>query len=598
MKCSKCGAELSDDARFCSFCGNKIEFSSEPPKEENKAKETRQETPFTSSEPSPQILEEVTKGAKFYANKIKARVSALWSSLSTYGKIAAVEIMVFALLLIVALLARKPSAIIVAVFQIAFAVVSILMHKGKIKLNPKQLWLRWLLLGIAALLTILNIASYAWGTSHKSNTANAPVSASSAVTPYGAAECLGQDFTTIQTEFYSSGFTNFKTEEMEDLKPADADKLNTIDSISVNGKTDFEKGQEFNPDDEVLIRYHTYTKCNVTIHIDFVPNLIFSKYDVNLLLNGIESGTLTHGEDQDFKFELDPGEYTLTFESDESSSVKGEVTLSVDCDTEASYKISCSSDKISVETLYVDQLTELADGEVRLNTATSEYKQKNYEDVATALKDLGFTNIQYEILYDIVLGWTDDGEVESVSIAGSTDCSRGDVFPANSEIIITYHMPEEDDPNKPAEDKSDESTSAGATSSDTQDTTESEPNLTVDNCPELADILSNKAENDPSYAAFATKYKGRIIEFDGRIDYCTKHENYSTRFDYLVSAGDYDPDHQIGPAFKFDNVSYSDLHTSLDTVSVGLNVHIVAEVVSYNSSSCLFSLEPVSITGR
>ena len=127
---------------------------------------------------------------------------------------------------------------------------------------------------------------------------------------------------------------------------------------------------------------------------------------------------------------------------------------------------------------------------------------------------------------------------------------------------------------------------------------EPEPNLTVENCPELAAILSNKAEIDASYSAFASKYKGRIIEFDGRIDYSAKHENFKTRFDYLVSAGDYDPDHQIGPSFKFEDVSYSDLHTDLDTVSVGLNVRIVAKVVSFNSNTGLFYLEPVSVTGR
>ncbi len=111
-------------------------------------------------------------------------------------------------------------------------------------------------------------------------------------------------------------------------------------------------------------------------------------------------------------------------------------------------------------------------------------------------------------------------------------------------------------------------------------------------------MLSNKAEIDESYSSFATQYNGRIIEFDGRIDYCTKHGNYNTRFDYLVSAGDYDPNHQVGPSFKFEDVNYTDLHTNLDTVSVGLNVHIVAKVISFDSNSGLFYLEPVSITGR
>ena len=123
-------------------------------------------------------------------------------------------------------------------------------------------------------------------------------------------------------------------------------------------------------------------------------------------------------------------------------------------------------------------------------------------------------------------------------------------------------------------------------------------NLTIENCPELKAILSNKAEIDQSYSDFASKYSGRIIEFDGRIDYCTKHGNYNTRFDYLVSAGDYDPNRQVGPTFKFEDVNYFDLNTNLDTVSVGLNVRIIAKVVSFNSNSGLFYLEPVSVKGR
>lgn len=450
MRCSKCGAELSEDTKFCSYCGNKVEM---PPKQETVSEE---DIPPISLDEQVQDFQNQKEPPKSLADRMKEKTSAKWGKLSTYGKIATVAIAVFALLFIVALLSGKTAAIIIAVLQIALSVVAVLMHRGIIKIEQKKVWLKWLLLGIAALLTVLNVMSYSWGTANKNKptpnqTSDTSIAAVSVAAPYGAAECLEQDYTTIQTAFYAAGFTNIEAEKVEDLQATDVDKVNTIDAISVGGKTDFTKEQEFQSDDEVLIRYHGYAKCNVKIHVDFVPNLIFSKYDVNLLLNGIEQGTLTHGEDQDFELSIDPGEYTLTFESDESSTVKGEVTLTVDCDVEASYKIACSSDKVSVETLYVDRLMELADGEVKLDVAVSEYKHKNYEDVAAALKTLGFTNIKYEVLYDIVLGWTDDGEVESVSIADKTDFNRGDVFPADAEIVITYHMPEDDDPNKTTE---------------------------------------------------------------------------------------------------------------------------------------------------
>lgn len=450
MRCSKCGAELSEDTKFCSYCGNKVEM---PPKQETVSEE---DIPPISLDEQVQDFQNQKEPPKSLANRMKEKTSVKWGKLSTYGKIVTVAIVVFALLFIVALLSGKTAAIIIAVLQIALSVVAVLMHRGIIKIEQKKGWLKWLLLGIAALLTVLNVMSYSWGTENKNKptpnpTSDTSIVAASVAAPYGAAECLEQDYTTIQAAFYAAGFTNIEAEKVEDLQATDVDRVNTIDAISVGGKTDFTKEQEFQSDDEVLIRYHGYAKCNVKIHVDFVPNLIFSKYDVNLLLNGIEEGTLTHGEDQDFEFSIDPGEYTLTFESAESSSVKGEVTLTVDCDIEASYKIACSSDKVSVETLYVDRLTELAGGEVKLDVAASEYKHKNYEDVAAALKTLGFTNIKYEVLYDIVLGWMDDGEVESVSIADKTDFNRGDVFPADAEIVITYHMPEDDDPNKTTE---------------------------------------------------------------------------------------------------------------------------------------------------
>ena len=450
MRCSKCGAELSEDTKFCSYCGNKVEM---PPKQETVSEE---DIPPISLDEQVQDFQNQKEPPKSLADRMREKVSAKWGKLSTYGKIATVAIVVFALLFIVALLSEKTAATIIAVLQIALSVVAVLMHRGIIKIEQKKVWLKWLLLGIAALLTVLNVMSYSWEAENKNKptsnqTSDTSIAAVPVAAPYGAAECLEQDYTTIQAAFYAAGFTNIEAEKVEDLQATDVDKVNTIDAISVDGKTDFTKEQEFQSDDEVLIRYHGYAKCNVKIHVDFVPNLIFSKYDVNLLLNGIEEGTLTHGEDQDFEFSIDPGEYTLTFESAESSSVKGEVTLTVDCDVEASYKIACSSDKVSVETLYVDRLTELADGEVKLDVAASEYKHKNYEDVAAALKMLGFTNIKYEVLYDIVLGWTDDGEVESVSIADKTDFNRGDVFPADAEIVITYHMPEDDDPNKTTE---------------------------------------------------------------------------------------------------------------------------------------------------
>lgn len=655
MRCSKCGAELSEDTKFCSYCGNKIEIL---PKQENVLGEGI--PPISSDEPM-QDFQGQKEALKSLADKIKGKALNQWGKLSTYGKIATVAIAVFALLFIAALLSGKTAAIIISVLQIALATVAVLMHRGTIKLEQKKLWLKWLLLGIAALFTVLNVMSYSWSSESKNkaipnSNSDTSIAATPVAAPYGESECLGQDYSTIQAAFSAAGFTNIEAEKVEDLQAADVDKVNTIDAISVGDKTDFAKDQEFKSDDEVLIRYHGYAKCSVKIHVDFIPNLIFSKYDVNLLVNGIKQGTLAHGEDQDFEFSVDPGEYTLTFESDESSSVNGEVTLKVDCDIEASYEISCYSDKVSVKTLYVDRLTELADGEVKLDVAASEYKHKNYEDVATALKTLGFTNIKYEVLYDIVFGWTDNGEVESVSIDGKTDFNRGNVFSADAEIVIIYHMPEDDDP----------SNITVAKGSDTYDgmnyieverafkdmgftnielgevTTEStshtdgevmlvkidglsfdagdsfEPDkkvyikyyhvevpaaiesITADNNSDFAAILTAEYVDPEKQAAFISAYKGKVVEFDCIVLNLEQNGNYKTRYNYVLVPGE-DTDHIGAALFYLEDMGMFDFKwdsaTRPEYLTVGSRIRLQAEIVSGDDPLYIY-LKPVYTWGR
>ena len=115
-------------------------------------------------------------------------------------------------------------------------------------------------------------------------------------------------------------------------------------------------------------------------------------------------------------------------------------------------------------------------------------------------------------------------------------------------------------------------------------------------------MLSLKDEFDPSIAEFASKYQGRAIEFDGNVAYVSSHEGYSTRFDYLIYAGDYSGSIVSGPSFQFEDVNYYDLHLEGDNVpdsfEVGLNIHVVAKIEQYDSGAGLFKLDPVKITIR
>ncbi|MCH5267713.1 MAG: DUF4839 domain-containing protein [Lachnospiraceae bacterium] len=245
------------------------------------------------------------------------------------------------------------------------------------------------------------------------------------------------------------------------------------------------------------------------------------------------------------------------------------------------------------------------DGEAKTPSGSTIMKGDDYKSVVEEFEENGFTNIKLEKIEDLIIGWlTKEGEVEEVSVGGDVDYSPDKWVPADTEVIIKYHaFPEKKD--KTEEPKSNDNIEPeGVDEDNSQDGTEDKGEskvLTIDNCEELASILSRDAEYE-SYSIFADKYYGSTIEFDGGIDYVDNHGKYKTRYDILVSAGDYDPDGQLGPTFKFENVGVSNLNLDTlfleDEIKVGKNVRIVAKVGEFNMDTGLFFLDPVSVSAR
>ncbi|MBR7162970.1 MAG: DUF4839 domain-containing protein, partial [Clostridia bacterium] len=81
---------------------------------------------------------------------------------------------------------------------------------------------------------------------------------------------------------------------------------------------------------------------------------------------------------------------------------------------------------------------------------------------------------------------------------------------------------------------------------------------------------------------FARKYKGKTIQIEIGIWFYELHGNYTTRYDILVGAGDFDPNSCSGPSFKFEDVNYYNLGLDTlfveDEIWVGRNVIITAKV--------------------
>ncbi|MGC3993055.1 MAG: DUF4839 domain-containing protein [Propionicimonas sp.] len=121
--------------------------------------------------------------------------------------------------------------------------------------------------------------------------------------------------------------------------------------------------------------------------------------------------------------------------------------------------------------------------------------------------------------------------------------------------------------------------------------------LTVKNNKDLAALRKLGDYCDDKIAAFAETYRGRTIRFDGSIGAMSPHGDYRTRYDILLGFGD-DGTSTRGPSFQFRDVNTtSDLGFEgavPDTIRVGDNLRVTANVGEFVDEQCLLLLEPVS----
>ena len=302
-------------------------------------------------------------------------------------------------------------------------------------------------------------------------------------------------------------------------------------------------------------------------------------------------------------------------------------------------------------------------GLLPLPKSDNDYFWPNYSKVYEEFANAGFTNIILDPIYDLTGDewFTSDGDCEKILVDGKNNFKKGDLYPSNVEIIISYHTyttnntPENSDKitatmngddyvgvpydiveadlkkmgfynfeYKPMETENDGIENGSAYEVLTKgwlfdsnlkngekydnDTTiiikyyvvkEKIPNLTAENCPELDELLQLRDPGHSCIADFARKYKGKVIEFDGSIYDIVNHSNYKHRYNILIGAGDFNPNSMRGPNFRLTDVGVYDMGLgAYDEINIGDNVHIIAEVGTYNSNTQFFELEILKMEFR
>lgn len=559
MKCLKCGAELSENAKFCSYCGAKTEaqteMSSLPPEvEEADTIESQEKYSYQEN-----MLHNAPGISKPTSNtdKIKTKSLGIWNKLSKLGKIAAISIIIFAVLGLAAFLAGRIFAGILAVVQIAIVVVAILMKKQIIKV-PKT-WIPLVAIILSFVLIIpyfrlfkFNIADYekyAWNevmladmlpkpeSSYGEIIANSEDYLSLDVTKTTKAQykkyiesCKDKGFTidaeTAESFFYAYNDIGYKlslyfyngemhinldaTTPLGTLTWSDSEiaKLLPVPKSTIgNIQQDNEKGFAAYIGDTSIEEYNAYVKAceekgftvdankteksysaknadaykcsveykgnnvifisvdepefDVNIEIECVENLIFSKYDVEVYIDGEFEGTILHGDNETYSVFLTKGKHTISFESADDDTLDGKVEVEISKNETLKFKISCSSLGIDVETIADTTTTEKPEESdkssenpkseiITLTMSEDDFKDMDYKEAEKKFREMGFTKFEYETVTTEDKSKTDETicyiEITEISI-GDSDFSKGDKF--NSDSTITFYSYKYEEPEAP-----------------------------------------------------------------------------------------------------------------------------------------------------
>ncbi|MDO4617807.1 MAG: O-antigen ligase family protein [Lachnospiraceae bacterium] len=292
------------------------------------------------------------------------------SKMTIFSKISVFLLIVSCIMLLVFLGTRHMIAMIASVVQIAGILIALLFHKKILKSERKWLNRGTILLAVILLMAAnIALSIRAYTHSRDSSSANEEVQSTSQNSaelirmPLGTDDCIGQSYSDVYRELKDAGFTNVDCLAMEDLSFEETEQVGTVLSVRIGSETGFVQDQEYAKDSIILVYYHDYKKCNLTVSIKFDGNLLFNKDDVDLYLNDSLKGTLEHGKDAEFSFREKTGEIVLRFEKTDDAEVSQEYTLNLTSDTDLTLEISCDKQGVYIEEKSIEESENDTDAE-------------------------------------------------------------------------------------------------------------------------------------------------------------------------------------------------------------------------------------------
>ena len=341
------------------------------------------------------------------------------------------------------------------------------------------------------------------------------------------------------------------------------------------------------------------TKYAVQIYVDCEKNLFFSRYDVDMSVDGEKVGNIEHGSEATFEVSLAKGQHELRFVEEGHTSPDGNTSFVVEKEGDKfSYKISCTQDQIEIMSIKEEpqekERSETANADSQTSaTKEDESKESKPEENAETAKRSQFAQ--------------DAAACKDQSVAHAYQFIKDSGHEYKFKLSETYRGTDvtKDVQDERYEGARERTMVAGASVSDDDSlvtfTVDRPLTITTEDNEDLAALLNagNISMADPMLSDFASKYSGVSIEFDGYTSAHFQHGDYKTRFDYFIVAGD---STDSGMPFFFEDVNFSDFNWighSPSSIDSNLRCHFIAEVEKYDmalGSAPTIYLKPVATT--
>ena len=303
---------------------------------------------------------------------------------------------------------------------------------------------------------------------------------------YSASYYKDENYYSALIKLLKQGLSDIRLTPLNDLEgglfSGDGKKDGKVETIEINGISDFRADSWVSENSVVSISYHSFQKAEKAGYETSKNNhLIISGMDIELPSYFIEDAqdatnaayhvkgddetcfTILYDDNEEWtglseyethfvleqrssSFSGMPGKEILALgKKNDKVNLIHTTTLATSSDPDYLHIIMTSPDnsKIDYDSDYKAVVSGIyipKESEIRIDFTSKDYKGQNINDVIAVLEEKGFQNVKAENLQDIMLGvFTKEGAVENITIDGSDEYKIGNWISNQSEIVITYH---------------------------------------------------------------------------------------------------------------------------------------------------------------